>query len=515
MQTLASELASALGVAPPTGKTAAKRHLDDVIRGLEEWNAKWLQELVTKVKSELAQSAEHDARSIQSLSSREASIPRSSSPSSSSSSSSSSASKPYQPTVEDIRTPEDDFELGRCFPKPASPQTINVPPAAPSSPHLSHPPSPPSSSSSSLSSASPSPPPSPASSYSYENTPLHSRPSSPSAAAPAKAANSRCCEPDAPPARPGVRFSDRPPHLAPVITRQRPPSHPRDGTGGPRLSAVDAKWGTLFDERDEPTPELGRFLRGIANYIIAEYAPVDSLVITPEKLQRFYTEYKLDQESIPFQRIFDSTHPITIRALELLYLDLRCEHHLVPPPRSCTPRIPALTPAGFQAWATMLIRAAPGREARRLALMAQDLPLVADDRSPSHHSPLDHTLPSCKPERLPRQLSRHLFPERPSSRALDALAAACAAWRDAILLAPAEQRPAPDARHAAPRTHSHSCEVEDRPERAGGRRSSGSGTGGAQGRCARGRRMEASGYVYARSREPSPPGLAERSRRRR
>lgn len=29
-------------------------------------------------------------------------------------------------------------------------------------------------------------------------------------------------------------------------------------------------WGALFNDRDEPTPALGRFLRGLANYIVSQ-----------------------------------------------------------------------------------------------------------------------------------------------------------------------------------------------------------------------------------------------------
>ena len=86
------------------------------------------------------------------------------------------------------------------------------------------------------------------------------------------------------------------------------------------LSAVDLKWGRLFDDRGDPTARLSQVLRGIANYLVgyqcsclvacanhgkvAEYSPRNSLVVTPEKLKAFYHEYKLDAETFPFQRMY-------------------------------------------------------------------------------------------------------------------------------------------------------------------------------------------------------------------
>jgi hypothetical protein len=75
-------------------------------------------------------------------------------------------------------------------------------------------------------------------------------------------------------ARPSVRFSKEPIILnkdeePPLETR--PPSRPPPPVPmnqGPMLSAVDLKWGKLFDDKGEPTERLGQVLRGIANYLV-------------------------------------------------------------------------------------------------------------------------------------------------------------------------------------------------------------------------------------------------------
>lgn len=73
--------------------------------------------------------------------------------------------------------------------------------------------------------------------------------------------------------RQSVRFSDR----GPVVLNGRPatrteaprPEPPVVDEKGNALSAVDQKWGRLFDDRGEPTARLGQVLRGIANYLVS------------------------------------------------------------------------------------------------------------------------------------------------------------------------------------------------------------------------------------------------------
>ncbi len=84
-----------------------------------------------------------------------------------------------------------------------------------------------------------------------------------------------------------------------------------------------------------------------------------------------------------------------------LYQDLGCQHHLVQEDCHSAPVIPALTPFGFAHWMTIHILAYPEEESKRLEDVVLAIPIDAD---------------GCrvdgKPERLPKQISRHLLPER-------------------------------------------------------------------------------------------------------
>jgi hypothetical protein len=63
--------------------------------------------------------------------------------------------------------------------------------------------------------------------------------------------------------------------------------------------------------------------------------------------------------------------------------------------------IPSLTPVGFAFWTTLFILAYPEEEFRRLEKVILELPIDCDG-----------DLVDGKPERLPKQISRHLFPEK-------------------------------------------------------------------------------------------------------
>ncbi|EMT62508.1 hypothetical protein FOC4_g10006125 [Fusarium odoratissimum] len=197
----------------------------------------------------------------------------------------------------------------------------------------------------------------------------------------------------------------------------RPAPPPEPVKQGPALSAVDLKWGTLFDDRGEPTKRLGQVLRGIANYLISEYSPHNSLVVTPEKLNAFYLEYKLDTETFPFQQIFDCRPHGALDNLETLYQHLRCENHLIQRRPGGMPHIPSLTPAGFERWMTCQLRAFPDQEAKRLNHIMTDLPITADG-----------VLVDDKPERLPKQISRHLLPATRHRETHDLVVDAIAGW---------------------------------------------------------------------------------------
>lgn len=89
------------------------------------------------------------------------------------------------------------------------------------------------------------------------------RPSAPMSASP----ESPCPSPKT---RPTVRFSDR----GPVVLHGRPKLMPprvevtEMDASSAGLSAVDVKWGRLFDDNGAPTARFGQLLRGIANYLV-------------------------------------------------------------------------------------------------------------------------------------------------------------------------------------------------------------------------------------------------------
>lgn len=110
-----------------------------------------------------------------------------------------------------------------------------------------------------------------------------------------------------------------------------------------------------------------------------------------------------------------------MQCLELLYQDLRCEYHLVQGESRDRPYIPALTTDGFVNWMSAFIQASPGSEARRLDGIMATLPIDADSETPSD-----------KPERLPKQLSRHLFPSKPHESTRQCVSSALKVWYDAL-----------------------------------------------------------------------------------
>ena len=94
-----------------------------------------------------------------------------------------------------------------------------------------------------------------------------------------------------------------------------------------------------------------------------------------------------------------------------LYQDLGCEHHLVQENLTTAPLVPALTPSGFAHWMSLHILAYPELEAKRLEKAVLAMPINADGE-----------MVDGKPERLPKQISRHLLPEtedKPSKKQIE------------------------------------------------------------------------------------------------
>jgi hypothetical protein len=122
-------------------------------------------------------------------------------------------------------------------------------------------------------------------------------------------------------------------------------------------------------------------------------------VITPEKLCRFYDMCSQPPEIVPFHYIFDCSAKDEFKDLEYLFRGLRCEYHLIQGHDKAKPYIPALTIQGFRDWMTLLLRAYPEVEAKRLNSVFEKFSIEVEGQTPTGNR-----------ERLPRRLSRHLLP---------------------------------------------------------------------------------------------------------
>ena len=93
---------------------------------------------------------------------------------------------------------------------------------------------------------------------------------------------------------------------------------------GMEETTLEKIWGPLFDEESRPTPRLSQFLRGLAVHIVGspflhcnrheltvlqidDYEPRYSLVITPDKMVRYYKDVQLENELYPWSGTYLST----------------------------------------------------------------------------------------------------------------------------------------------------------------------------------------------------------------
>ncbi|KAL4910044.1 hypothetical protein BDW74DRAFT_144311 [Aspergillus multicolor] len=170
----------------------------------------------------------------------------------------------------------------------------------------------------------------------------------------------------------------------------RPKALERNDTFPTTLEKI---WGKLFDN-GKPTERLGQFLRGIAMYLIEYYPPGNTLVVVPDKLQKFYADTNVASDPYPWQDIFDDR----TSSISRLFRDFRVEHHLVQLRLDERPDVPALTPKGFELFATLMIQAHPDKEYERLQKAVLNMPISNPDN---------------KKERFPKEIPRRLFPETP------------------------------------------------------------------------------------------------------
>lgn len=205
-------------------------------------------------------------------------------------------------------------------------------------------------------------------------------------------------QPRVSPRHSSVRFSEETkPAVTPRVEEARKAAPPESV----ELTAVDKKWGVLFEPNGTPTKRMEHVVRGLANYVVEEFLPQRSIVITPEKMAAFYSHHRLDKERFPLAVLFRSKVKGFHDALATLYEDLGCQYFLAPADHRSRPAVPSLTPDGFKHWLITMIQAYPDEEVRRLDKVVSALPIEAD------------SLLDGKAERLPKQISRYLFPKEP------------------------------------------------------------------------------------------------------
>ncbi|KAL3474953.1 hypothetical protein BJX99DRAFT_247874 [Aspergillus californicus] len=175
---------------------------------------------------------------------------------------------------------------------------------------------------------------------------------------------------------------------------QRPDSRPKPQRNDTFPTTLEKIWGNLFEE-GKPTPRLGQFLRGIATHLIENYPPGNTLVVVPDKLQKFYADTDIPSDPYPWQDIFDDR----TSSISRLFREVEAEHHLVQVKLNERPDIPGLTPRGFELWVTMMIQAHPDKEYERLQKAVLNMPISNPDN---------------KKERFPKEIPRRLFPETPN-----------------------------------------------------------------------------------------------------
>ncbi|KAK4190239.1 hypothetical protein QBC35DRAFT_491112 [Podospora australis] len=197
-----------------------------------------------------------------------------------------------------------------------------------------------------------------------------------------------------PPHPVGVRWCHTMPLVSPSDKFSGLHSGARPSAG---VSAVDSKWGVLFDERG-PTKRWDQVIKGLGQYVMDEFLPKNTLLVTPEKLKVFYSSYKLNPEEFPLIDVFKNGSANMADKLANLYQQLNCEYYLVPSKPRDRPTEPGLTLDGWSKWMTIFLQSYPSEEAKRFEKVVVDLPINAE-------SLLDGKL-----ERLPRQISRHLLP---------------------------------------------------------------------------------------------------------
>ncbi|PSR90501.1 hypothetical protein BD289DRAFT_481619 [Coniella lustricola] len=213
-----------------------------------------------------------------------------------------------------------------------------------------------------------------------------------------------------------------------------------------QLTTIDKIWVVLFQTDAKPTTRMQDVALGVANYIVQEFPPQHSIIVTPNKMAAFYSQHSLKETtrtetesdtifrhheskrigSLPFTLLFES-HPLKTpatkssrmtfyKALARFYDALGCQYFLVPDNSRSYPTVPSLTPRGFAHWLITVIQAYRDAEARWLDHMVATLPIEV---TRNHAASSFGLRGDEKAQRLPKQVSRHLLLAKPECKIIE------------------------------------------------------------------------------------------------
>lgn len=174
----------------------------------------------------------------------------------------------------------------------------------------------------------------------------------------------------------------------------------------PDPTAIEKKWGELFDKHGQPTYRLDQFFRGIVISTMQDFSPKSSTRITSKMMRQFYRRNRVQdlkpQNSANIKEVYDwdrvFSNPIGI------YQELGIEYHVSGGITDFTERMSSLTPRGFSKWMTLLIQCFPKEESLRLDHILFKYWIGNPDLNLAG-----------QPEQFPNLLSSRLLPSEPNT----------------------------------------------------------------------------------------------------
>ncbi|OQU94173.1 hypothetical protein CLAIMM_00567 [Cladophialophora immunda] len=113
-----------------------------------------------------------------------------------------------------------------------------------------------------------------------------------------------------------------------------------------------------------------KMLRNVADYMIEEWEPKQSIVIDTYKMQRFYQDFLVPGDIYPWNMVMD----YRTSSISRLWRTFDIEHHYVPTlDLTARPDLPALTHRGFTDWMDLTYQVQPEIEAKRLLKIREDI----------------------------------------------------------------------------------------------------------------------------------------------